>query len=99
MSIDVVEREEIERVVGEKLVRECTDVYAEVRALQEILNDYSADTDALVRKCSSMPRSLGDERVHLAMCCISRLVKFGQSRGVSICREHGQEKLINASKN
>lgn len=73
-SIDVVEREEIERVVGEKLVRECTDVYAEVRALQEILNEYSADTDALVRKCSSMPRSLGSQPAGLVQLELKSLV-------------------------
>ena len=74
MSIDVVEREEIQRVVGEKLVRECTDVYAEVRALQEILNEYSADTDALVRKCSSMPRSLGSHPAGLVQLELKSLV-------------------------
>ena len=74
MSIDVVEREEIQRVVGEKLVRECTDVYAEVRALQEILNEYSADTDALVRKCSSMPRSLGSQPAGLVQLELKSLV-------------------------
>ena len=56
-SIDPVELEEVQRVVGNSLVSACTDIYAEVRALREIMADYSADTDELVKKCASMPRS------------------------------------------
>lgn len=48
-SLDPVELHEVERVVGTSLVRESQDMYAEVRALHEILAEYSAGTDDLVR--------------------------------------------------
>ena len=73
-SIDVVEREEIERVVGQRLVSACADVYAEVRALQDILKDYSADTDELVKKRSSMPRSMGSQPAGLVQLELKSLV-------------------------
>ena len=60
-SIDPVELEEIRRFIGDRLVSACTDVYAEVRALREILHDYSADTDELLKKRASVPRSLGSQ--------------------------------------
>ena len=43
----------MQRVVGASLVASCEDVYAEVRALREILSDYSADTDQLVQSCQA----------------------------------------------
>ena len=47
-SLDQVELYEVRRVVGEKLVQSCEDIYAEVRALREIVAEYSAATDGLV---------------------------------------------------
>ena len=72
--MQVVELEEIRRIVGNSLVSACTDVYAEVRALREILSDYAADTDVLVKKRSSMPRSLGSQPDGLVQLELKSLV-------------------------
>ena len=56
-SIDAIELEEVQRVVGVALVGACTDIYAEVRALREIHREYSAGTDEMVRSCARLPRA------------------------------------------
>ncbi|KAL3893485.1 MAG: hypothetical protein SGPRY_014199, partial [Prymnesium sp.] len=53
-SLDPLELDEVSRVVGSPLVAACEDVYAELRALKEILSDYSAETDAQIRYCSAV---------------------------------------------
>ena len=49
-SLDEVELHEVRRVVGEVLVQSLEDVYAEVRALADILDEYSAATNDLVSR-------------------------------------------------
>ena len=56
-SIDAVELEEVQRVIGLSLVNACADIYAEVRALREIHRDYAAATDDLVKSSASLPRA------------------------------------------
>ena len=52
LSLDPVELHEVTRVVGAVLVQSCEDVYAELRALREILSDYSGETDAMIKAAS-----------------------------------------------
>lgn len=73
-SVDPVELDEVQRVVGSDLVSSLTDIYSEVRALQEIQREYSAGTDELVRKCSSMPRSTGSQPAGLVQLELKSLV-------------------------
>jgi hypothetical protein len=73
-SIDGVEREEVERVVGSALVMACTDIYAEVRALHEIHREYAACTDELVKTCASMPRSMASQPAGLVQLELKSLV-------------------------
>jgi len=53
-SLDPVELHEVSRVVGSALIQSCEDVYAELRALKDILSDYSAETDEQIRISSSL---------------------------------------------
>ena len=83
-SIDPVELEEIRRVVGDALVSACSDVYAEVRALQEILADYSAGTDELVKRRTAVPRSLGSQPAGLVQMELKSLVTQLRKRAAAV---------------
>jgi len=52
-SVEPVELHEVRRVVGEERVQACEDMYAEVRALQDILSEFSAVTDEMLAQSSS----------------------------------------------
>ena len=58
-SLDEVELHEVRRVVGEVLVQSLEDVYAEVRALADILDEYSAATNDLVSRADEQRQVLG----------------------------------------
>ena len=58
-SLDEVELHEVRRVVGEVLVQSLEDVYAEVRALADILDEYSATTNDLVSRADEQRQVLG----------------------------------------
>lgn len=73
-SIDPVELDEVQRVVGTSLVNGLTDIYSEVRALREIHREYSAGTDELVKTCNSMPRSMGSQPAGLVQLELKSLV-------------------------
>ena len=49
-SIDPAELGDVRRVVGGRLVSACEDMYAEVRALQEILSEFEQSTDELLEE-------------------------------------------------
>ena len=73
-SLDPVELHEVEKVVGASAVRESEDVYAEVRALREILSECAADTEAAL----ATRGALGPPAVGLLQLELSQLV--GQLR-------------------
>ena len=58
-SLDEVELHEVRRVVGEVLVQSLEDVYSEVRALVDILDEYSAVTNDLVSRAVEQRQVLG----------------------------------------
>ena len=58
-SLDEVELHEVRRVVGEVLVQSLEDVYSEVRALVDILDEYSAVTNDLVSRADEQRQVLG----------------------------------------
>ena len=58
-SLDEVELHEVRRVVGEVLVQSLEDVYSEVRALGDILDEYSAETNDLVTRAVEQRQVLG----------------------------------------
>ena len=77
-SIDAVELEEVQRVIGLSLVNACADIYAEVRALREIHRDYAAATDDLVKSSASLPRATSSAPAGLVQLELKSLV--GQLR-------------------
>ena len=73
-SIDKLELDEVQRVVGVSLVSECENIYAEVRALREIHNEYSAGTDELMRSCAGLPRATSSAPAGLVQLELKSLV-------------------------
>lgn len=82
-SLDPVELHEVERVVGISLIRESQDVYAEVRALHEILADYSARTDDLVRASTKERCMLNGSGTCLLELELQQLVRQLRSRAAA----------------
>ena len=76
-SLDPVELHEVEKVVGASAVRESEDVYAEVRALREILSECAADTEAAL----ATRGALGPPAVGLLQLELSQLVGQPRARG------------------
>lgn len=74
VSVDAVELHEVRRVVGGDLVQSCEDMYAEVRALQDILHEFSATTDELVEENSSKAEKLRASNVGLVALEVKQLV-------------------------
>lgn len=77
-SIDAVELEEVQRVVGMSLVSACTDIYAELRALRDIHSEYAAGTDEIVNSRASLPRAMSSAPAGLVQLELKSLV--GQLR-------------------
>jgi hypothetical protein len=75
-SVPAVELHEVRRVVGSDLVQSCEDIYAEVRALRDILHDFSATTDALVRESTSKVEVLRASNVGLVALEVKQLVAY-----------------------
>lgn len=80
-SLDPVELHEVQRVVGASLVQSVEDVYAEVRALGEILADYAGETDELIKSSTSVPRSLGSQPAGLVQLELTSLGGAGGGGG------------------
>ena len=73
-SIDAVELEEVQGIVGQSLVSSCMDIYAEVRALHEIHREYTAGTDEMVKTNASMPRATASQPAGLVQLELKSLV-------------------------
>lgn len=82
-SLDPVELHEVQRVVGASLVQSVEDVYAEVRALGEILADYAGETDELIKSSTSVPRSLGSQPAGLVQLELTSLVSQLKKRAAA----------------
>ena len=73
-SIDAVELEEVQRVVGFSLVNACGDIYAELRALRDIHREFAAATDELLKKSTSLPRATSSAPAGLVQLELKSLV-------------------------
>ena len=82
-SVDAVELHEVRRVVGGDLVQACADMYAEVRALRDILQDFSQATDQLVEETSTQSETMRASHAGLVALEVKQLVAHLLAAGSS----------------